>query len=442
MRSIHFLPSAGLIAMLALAAGCSDGPQVGSCIDETCMSICERRECGPSPFNPDYNCGECGAGTCIDGICHDSSDVWQPTDTGHDVGGRDESGLELPDGLVDTSVDNVTADGVAGDPGLDVAGDATDDTGCVPDCAELKCGPDPVCGVSCGECEGLDECREGKCVCKPFEGRECGDDGCGGSFGECPNDGEICDKGQCVSSSTNKMVTIPAGTFNMGCGTTVTTGCSGDEKPEHSVSISQFQIDRTEVTQSEYKACVEAGVCDKPACGFSPDTQPKRPVVCVSWAAAKTYCFWLSKRLPTEAEWEYAARGTTQGAIYPWGTADANCTYANMYFGGEDGCGTGGTVDICSKSPKGDSPFGLCDMAGNVWEWVWDFYDTAYYKSSPTQDPQGPASGTYHLTRGGGWKYDMLGASGEDPGDVRSINRNKVSLDLGTLNDTGFRCAR
>ncbi len=437
MRDSLFLTGLVLAPMLILGAGCSDGPQVGSCIDETCMAICEGRECGPSQFNPDFSCGECSFGTCIDGICHDSSDVWQTTDTVHDVSGRDDGASDNLDIEGDTSGDDLTDD-----PGPDAANDVNGDVECVPDCGELKCGPDPVCGVSCGECEGLDECREGKCVCQPFTGRQCGDDGCDGSFGECPTDGEICEKGQCVPGGTNTMVTIPAGTFIMGCGVSVTTNCSSDEKPEHSVSISQFQIDKTEVTQAEYLKCVEAGVCDKPACGFKPELQSKRPVVCVSWADAKAYCSWLSKRLPTEAEWEYAARGTVAGAFYPWGTADANCTYANMHFGGEDGCGTGETADVCSLSPKGDSPFGLCDMAGNVWEWVWDFYDAAYYKTSPLQDPQGPATGISHLTRGGGFKHDILGGSGEAAGDVRSINRNKITIDLGTATDTGFRCAR
>ena len=224
---------------------------------------------------------------------------------------------------------------------------------------------------------------------------------------------------------SNGMCLIPAGSFWMGCNESVDTQCGSDEKPYHEVMLSGYYIDRTEVTQSEFKKCVDAGECGTPDCGWDPTGDPDKPVVCVDWNDATAYCTWAGKRLPTEAEWEKAARGT-DGRKYPWGNETATCDYAVMSV-----C-PGDAMDVCSKSPAGDSPYGLCDMAGNVWEWVSDWYDSGYYTYSPALNPTGPVSGSYRVIRGGSFDFNS--------GSLRASNRydGSPSVGYGVL---GFRCS-
>lgn len=424
---------------LIVLASCSDGPGIGSCIDETCMAICADRECGPSTFNADYSCGTCGTGTCQNGTCFFADDI-EENDLGGDDGNRDAAGGG--DEGADTQSDSGTGSDLAGTDTVvindDGSGDA--DAGCVKDCGQQNCGVDPICGLSCGECSGRDKCIEDKCTCQPLEGRECGDDGCGGSFGDCNSDSQFCDEGVCVDVVPDDMVKVPGGTFDMGCatGTGTSIDCASDEKPVHAVTISTFFIDRTEVTRGAFKKCVEAGECDAPNCNADVATvaDETMPVGCVTWGDAAAYCAWKGRRLPTEAEWEYAAR-YDDNRVFPWGDNDANCTYAHMYNGTKSGCGTGAAAAVCSKSPDGDSKLGLCDMAGNVWEWVSDYYSSTYYEKAVAVDPQGPGSGLRQV-RGGGWYYDFLNSETKD---VRSTNRYAIALDTGLTSHIGFRCA-
>ena len=204
------------------------------------------------------------------------------------------------------------------------------------------------------------------------------------------------------------MVLIPAGEFMMGCNSKKDSSCDGDESPYHEVYLDAYYIDVHEVTLAEYAKCVKAGKCEKPGdksdweyCNWGYSDRDDHPVNCVNWNQAKAYCEWAGKkRLPTEAEWEKAARGT-DGRIWPWGNSEASCEYAVMSDGG-DGCGKDGTWPVCSKL-KGNSPYGLCDMAGNVWEWVSDWYGGNYYSDSPGRNPQGPSSGSARVLRGGSW---------------------------------------
>ncbi|HNU68483.1 MAG TPA: SUMF1/EgtB/PvdO family nonheme iron enzyme [Myxococcota bacterium] len=439
--------SAAIFAVIFV--GCvNGGPSVNSCIDETCMIICEDRECGSSAYNSDYSCGTCDddwscigfkcippgtdANVYFDGSVPDSGerDTGDQTDTNVDPGTSDAG--------QDASADVTSTDSTETD---NVTTDSATDSGCIPKCGDQECGLDPLCGVSCGECEGRDKCVGTKCECEPYPDRVCGDNGCGGSFGACPNDGQVCVAGKCIDQASDAMVKIDGGTFTMGCGISISNAnCQVDEKPEHSVTLSAFYIDKTEVTQMQFQKCIDAGECDKPTCGFESGTNANKPVVCVSWRDASKFCEWMSKRLPTEAEWEFAARGKVAGALYPWGTAEPSCEYAIMYDGNKDGCGTGKTANVCSRSPKGDSPFGLCDMAGNVKEWVADYYQADYYKSSPLEDPKGPSFGTNHLVRGGGYSHDPLGGAASV--DLRSVNRELIVIDSGLDGEIGFRCAR
>jgi formylglycine-generating enzyme required for sulfatase activity len=227
---------------------------------------------------------------------------------------------------------------------------------------------------------------------------------------------------QCTASADpGEMVPVPAGDFGMGCDD---AGCADDEKPLHMLSISAFEIDRTEVTQAQYAACMLAGKCEPPSCDWSCDNQDF-PASCVTWTQANAYCSWAGKRLPTEAQWEKAARGA-EDVKYPWGNDEPDCSHANM-----SGC-SGGPMAVGSLT-AGASPYGALDMAGNMVEFVADWYDQAYYASSPAADPAGPKSGTRYGGRGGGFK------SGAD--FLRSSKRDWYdSTDAGA--SLGFRCAR
>ncbi|MBI4233122.1 MAG: SUMF1/EgtB/PvdO family nonheme iron enzyme [Chloroflexi bacterium] len=219
------------------------------------------------------------------------------------------------------------------------------------------------------------------------------------------------------SSSTSsgggggEMVLVPAGEFVMGSNDEVR-----DEKPAHRLYLDAFFIDQYEVTNAQWNAYARAT-------GKSTKSEPDdHPVVNATWGDARDYCQWAGKRLPTEAEWEKAARGTDR-RTYPWGEGvdESKAHY-----------GSGGTKPVGSY-PAGVSPYGAYDMAGNVWEWVADWYDGKYYAQSPSRNPAGPSNGSARSIRGGSWADDTsyLSASGRDYGNPTS-----------TFVSLGFRCAQ
>lgn len=223
-------------------------------------------------------------------------------------------------------------------------------------------------------------------------------------------------------------VYVPAGTFQMG-----SDSGEADEKPVHPVTLDAFWIDRTEVTNKMYALCVSAGKCSPPSStksstrdSYYGDAQfDNYPVIYVSWNDANAYCEWAGRRLPTEAEWEKAARGT-DGRTYPWGDAAPDSTRLNFNIN------VGDTTEV-GKYPSGTSPYGALDMAGNVYEWVNDWYDESYYSNSPSENPQGPDSGRYRVLRGGSWLYvDYF---------VRAAYRGSY-VPGNIYYDIGFRCAR
>ncbi len=192
------------------------------------------------------------------------------------------------------------------------------------------------------------------------------------------------------------MVFVPEGPFTMG-----TDSGRANEAPAHRVSLSAYFIDRTPVTNAQYRACVEAGACQPPT-NLASHTRPEYygnpafddyPVLYVDWSRARDYCAWAGKRLPTEAEWEKAARGQ-DGRLWPWGD-EPDPSRANIR---EEGVGDTTAV---GRYPTGASPYGALDMAGQVWEWVADRYDPDYYVQSPAIDPPGPSAGVRYVLRGG-----------------------------------------
>ncbi len=220
-------------------------------------------------------------------------------------------------------------------------------------------------------------------------------------------------------------VLIRPGTFQMG-------PVKGDdaalrqEKPQHQVDITRaFLMSRAPVTVAAYRRFAQAtGRVMPEAPEFNDGWEREdHPIVNVSWEDAKAYCEWAGGRLPMDAEWEYAARGGKEGLKYPWGD-DISEKYANY------GRNLGGT-SVVGSYPAND--LGLYDMAGNVWEWVADYYEADYYSKSPEKNPQGPSSGDVRVLRGGSW--------GGLPGDLRASKRYRVQPGCrGSV--IGFRCAR
>ena len=169
-----------------------------------------------------------------------------------------------------------------------------------------------------------------------------------------------------------------------------------DDRPVRGIFVDHFYLDRHEVTNQDFAAFVEATGRAAPYYwpkGQLPRSKHDYPVVNVDWGDASAYCRWAGKRLPTEAEWERACRGLAEGAVYPWGDRDP--TKEDVHFDVITGPG-----QVC-RFPE--SYFGLCDMAGNVWEWCADWYEKDYYQRAPQTNPQGPESGLYRVLRGGSW---------------------------------------
>jgi formylglycine-generating enzyme required for sulfatase activity len=195
-----------------------------------------------------------------------------------------------------------------------------------------------------------------------------------------------------------EMVFVPAGDFLMGS-TEADRDAEGDEVPHHSVYLDAFWIDKTEVTNAQYAKCVEAGTCTRTWCwDHSNFNAPDQPVVCALWNNAHDYATWVGGRLPTEAEWEKAARGTDKRK-YPWGDSAPDCGKANFR-------GCFGVTTAVGSHPAGASPYGALDMAGNVFEWVSDRYDEGYYARSPARNPRGPDAGAFRVMRGGSYIGD------------------------------------
>jgi len=233
------------------------------------------------------------------------------------------------------------------------------------------------------------------------------------------------------------LIEIPGGSFMMGCDQA--HGPCDADNPAHEVTLSGYWIEATEVTVAAYTACVDAGACTKPddagSCNYGLIANANHPINCVLWQQAADYCAWMGRRLPSEAEWEFAATGGNVRP-YPWGTAAANCAFAHMFETdgemGDYGCKTGKTAAVGSY-PNGASPLGMLDMAGNVDEWVADWYGAGYYATSPSQDPTGPSEGTLRVNRGG----DMYDASSLN---LRAFKRWKTDPNT-TGPERGFRCA-
>jgi formylglycine-generating enzyme required for sulfatase activity len=223
------------------------------------------------------------------------------------------------------------------------------------------------------------------------------------------------------------MVVIPAGEFTMG-----SQDGDADERPEHKVHVDSFSIDVYEVTVGQYAEFLRAEGFHSPLDWNTMNqlAYQKRPVSNVDWEDAAAYCKWAGKRLPTEAEWEKAARGT-DGRVYPWGNDPPTSLHANY---GKAGSHNYEALAPVGTLENGKSPYGLYDMAGNVWEWVSDWYDNNYYKNSPQQNPEGLPTGGFKVIRGGAWNTSAR--------TLRSSDRYWDPPSFRSLYFPGFRCAK
>ena len=430
------------------------------CFDETCCSIdCDGKECGANGCGG--RCGGCGENEeCKEGTC----------------------------GCI---ADSMLCDDICCTVGQVCFGEAC----CGADCDGKECGADG-CGGSCGECGDNEECTEGTCGCiqesvlcgevccqvgqvcftggcctADCDGKECGDDGCGGSCGAC-GELETCEPS--LGACTTTMVSIPAGSFWMGCnnweGSTVKDeDCLDVEHPYHLVLLAPYTIDVAEVTASQFATCVEAGGgcnpledsdCWAGTTNYGKDGLEEHPINCVGWSQAKTYCEWAGKQLCTEAQWEKAARGgcefyddcKAETRKYPWGNEAPSCARAVSW-----GCQCQAGTCPVGTHPAGDSPYGVHDMAGNVWEFTADWYAGDYYCKGPDSvctslcddcvsqkpyeepvwaNPEGPpwVGGTYRIEKGGGYSYT-------ETFELRASNRSAYTPnDVTSYGAVGFRC--
>ena len=235
-------------------------------------------------------------------------------------------------------------------------------------------------------------------------------------------------------------ITIQGGSFAMGGD----DAYGGDvNMPIHTVTVPTFEMMMTEVTVAAYDACYSAGQCQlplsagaSPTCTWTsgePQAHPTLPIDCIDWYDARQFCGWENARLPSEAEWEYAARSQGQATTYPWGDADPTC---QLVANTAAGCSASLPDPVCSH-PEGNTTQGLCDMAGNVWEQVEDVWVASGYASTPTDGspqetaPAGAAGS--RVERGGGFN-DVADA-------LRNVFRDHLRQDTAGFT-LGFRCAR
>jgi formylglycine-generating enzyme required for sulfatase activity len=239
-------------------------------------------------------------------------------------------------------------------------------------------------------------------------------------------------------------IPISGGSFQMGS----SDSYGGDDTtPIHTVTVPSFEITKSEITVAAYDACINAGGCQDPIpsnassmCSWAsgePQQYPSLPIDCVTWQDAHQFCTWVGARLPSEAEWEYAARSEGQATTYPWGDAAPTC---NLAVNEVAGCAFSPLPDPVCSHPAGNTAQGLCDMAGNVWEWVEDAWSTSGYAGAPTDGsaqesgaPAGPL-GQPRVERGGGFADATT-----------DVLRNVYRLHFGEFGGgytLGIRCAR
>ena len=281
-----------------------------------------------------------------------------------------------------------------------------------------------------GVCAGTVETCTGATgwACEYANGHEAHETLCDRLDNDC--DGEI-DEDVCI-----QWVRIEGGEFDMGS----EVGLS-DERPVHTVTVPSFNMSRTEITVAQYSGCVTTGSCDEPRisavrnpCNWGVDGRSTYPMNCLDWHKAGEFCAWVGGRLPSEAEWEYAARSEGRDQTYPWGDEEASCERAVMMDDVRTynlGCGEDGTWPVCSK-PAGNTAQDLCDMGGNASEWIADVYVDSYH-GAPGDGTARTGRGPFRVVRGGSYSSSAYYVEAADRGRYPHLD---------ALVNLGFRCVR
>ena len=230
-------------------------------------------------------------------------------------------------------------------------------------------------------------------------------------------------------------VALQGGSYQMGA-----DDRASNQRPMHPVTVPGFSLLKTEVTVEQYQLCARTGKCSDPktggSCTFGVSGKPRHPVNCVTWDQAVAFCKWVGGRVPSEAEWEYAARGEGQNIPYPWGDTPPTCDHAVMSDPNVTGpvCGTSdpGPLPVCSRT-AGNTAQGLCDMAGNVWEWVQDWFHSSYDGAPPDGSAWETPPGAIRVSRGASWLFDR---------DFMYTTLRSSGNPQAQSMDRGFRCAR
>ncbi|MBW2700663.1 MAG: SUMF1/EgtB/PvdO family nonheme iron enzyme [Deltaproteobacteria bacterium] len=319
------------------------------------------------------------------------------------------------------------------------------DGSCIDPCDPNPCS-DPhksLCSVdaqgqhACACDEGYFLQNDGTCVdpcepnpCQEANKTQCSPDEAGQAVCRCDSGTLDFGDGLCVSP----WLSVPGGSFDMGSPEGVGIPA---EHPLHRVSVAAFELYRAEVTVAQYRLCVEAGACSLPAevsrCNYGEAERDDHPINCVNFQQAEQYCTWAEGRLPSEAEWEFAARGVA-GRSYPWGEQFPDCGLAVLDDpnGGGKGCGDNSTAQICSKE-AGHSELGFCDLGGNVYEWVADVFHDSY--------DDAPTDGSAWLEPAGDMRVRRGGSFDTGADTLRSAYRNAIMFNL-PASSSGIRCAR
>lgn len=448
--------------------GCDDGNVCSddACVDGGCVNTPNTATCTD---NDACTAGDtCGGGSCAAGgavecnddiTCTVESCVWSAGCVGGPEDSLCDDGNLCSNDTCDTEVGcvNELLNFVPCDDGdACSAGDICLTGTCTPN-GTTDCDDNDACTDN--NCDSLLGCSFPSAVTPCDDNNPCTADYCDSAKGcavqaaydasPCTDDNaettlDLCKSGKCVGLD---VATIPAGTFFMGCAPN-DPNCYNEEKPGHLVTLNAFYLDRKEVTVAQMKACYDAGECPffsgAPGCsGEDAAANADKTMTCAYWNDAVAYCTWTGGRLPTEAEWEKAARGgcelypdgqcEAQASVYPWGDAAMTCALANAWDVG-NAADCVGFVTAPGLLPTGKSPYGVLDMAGNAAEWVADWYDASYYTFTPFDgwmNPKGPSVATdARAMRGGAYSWPAV------------LQRNSArSSSSGSTKYAGFRCA-